>query len=449
MGVPAGLDPVVVIEASVAAVAVALILSDITLGFMCFGLLAFFDNLPGLGSVSAAKAAGTLVALSWLATVALRPAARRGFFRAHPKLGVTALLFVAWMLLSLSWATSASLGLGEISRYALNLLLLPIIYVAVTNRRHAQMLIVVLVAGATLSALYGMVFARGDALAQGTSRLAGAGEDANSEAMLLVAGIVLGIGLACVREFSPTARLAATGAVLVQLVGLVDTVSRGGLVGLAAVIVLGVVLAGRRRRLPLALGAGVGALGLVAYYVAVASPAAVARITTVNSGSGRTDIWTVAWRMVKAHLLTGVGVGNFTQNTVHYLFAPGAIQSSRYIVDVPEVAHNMYLQVFADLGLVGLILFLALIGGLLWCGLRAAWEFARLGDRTMEILARTVLVSIGGMLATDFFLSDQFNKVLWIELALCPCLLMIARGYAVGRAPAVPAPRSRRTAALT
>lgn len=448
VGVPAGLDPSMVIEVSVAAVAVALIVSDITVGFMCFGLLAFFDNLPGVGSISAAKAAGTLVALSWLATVALRPTARRGFFRAHPKLGVTAFLLVAWMLLSLSWATSASAGLGDIGRYALNLLLLPIIYVAVTNRRHAQMLIVVLVTGATLSALYGMLFARGDALAQGTSRLAGAGQDANSEAMLLVAGIVLATGLACVREFSPRARVLAVAALVIQLIGLVDTVSRGGLVGLGAVVMLGIVLAGRGRRLQLALATGAGALGLVAYYISVASSAAVARITTLNSGSGRIDIWTVAWRMVKAHLLNGVGVGNFTQNTVHYLFEPGAIPATKYIVDTPEVAHNMYLQVFAEMGLVGLVLFLAVLGGLLWCGLHAAREFARVGDHTMELLSRAVMISIGGMLATDFFISDQFNKIMWIELALCPCLLTIARRQAKTEHAVAAAPTTR-TAALT
>ncbi len=429
IGVSAGLAPKTVLEASIGAIFVALIMSDITMGLMCFGLLAFFDNLPGVGSVSAAKAAGTLVALSWLATIAVRPMARRGFFGAYSRLGTTALLLVAWMTLSLTWAASASAGTGELGRYALNLLLLPIIYAAIRKREHARWLIVTLVVGATLSALYGMVFARGDALAQGTTRLAGAGEDANSEAMLLVAGIVLAAGLASVKEFSATARVAAMVAGVIQLVALIDTVSRGGLVGLAAVILLGVVFAGKRRRLASGLTALACALCMVGYYLSVASPAARARITTLSSSSssGRNDIWTVAWRMVEAHPLNGIGVGNFTTSSVHYLLHPGAIPSSRFIVDTPEVAHNVYLQILAEMGVVGLVLFLCLLGGLIWCGVRAAWEFARSGDATMEILSRAVVISIGGMLATDFFISDQFNKILWIELALCPCLLAIAR----------------------
>ncbi|HZU60722.1 MAG TPA: O-antigen ligase family protein, partial [Solirubrobacteraceae bacterium] len=381
IGVSAGVAPKTVLEASIGAIFVALIMSDITMGLMCFGLLAFFDNLPGVGSVSAAKAAGTLVALSWLATIAVRPAARRGFFGAHSRLAATILLLLAWMALSLTWAASASTGVGEIGRYALNLLLLPIIYAAIRNRDHARWLIVVLVAGATLSALYGIVFARGDALAQGTTRLAGAGEDANSEAMLLVAGIALAAALASIKEFSATARIAAMVAGLIQLVALVDTVSRGGLVGLAAVTVLGIAFAGRRRRLPLALTALAGGLCLTGYYLSVASPAARARITTISSSSssGRNDIWTVAWRMVQAHPLNGVGVGNFTNTSVHYLFQPGAIPSSKYIVDTPEVAHNIYLQILAETGVVGLFLFLCLVGGALWCGVQAARAFARSG----------------------------------------------------------------------
>ena len=42
VGIPAGLDPKVAIGVAAALVFVALIMSDVTLGLMCFGLLAFF-----------------------------------------------------------------------------------------------------------------------------------------------------------------------------------------------------------------------------------------------------------------------------------------------------------------------------------------------------------------------------------------------------------------------
>ncbi|MDQ6811631.1 MAG: hypothetical protein M3Z95_07010, partial [Actinomycetota bacterium] len=103
---------------------------------------------------------------------------------------------------------------------------------------------------------------------------------------------------------------------------------------------------------------------------------------------------------------------------------------SAYIVDRPPVAHNMYLEVVADLGAVGLALFLGMVGFLLWCAARAAREFRQTGDRTMEVLSRALIVATAGILATDVFISDQYSKPLWIQLALCPCLLAFARGGA-------------------
>jgi O-antigen ligase len=434
IGIPAGVNPVAVIGGAAAAVFVALILSDVTVGLLCFGLVAFFEDLPGVsGTVSAAKLAGVLVALSWLATLAVRTAVRRGFVGTHPTLSFTAVLFIAWTVISLAWAKEPSVGVTAISRYALNLLLLPIVYAAIRNRRHVHWLVGILVAGASLSALYGMVFARGSALAEGTSRLAGAGQDANYLASLLVSGIVLAVALLSIRTLPPRIRVLALGAVLVMLVGLIDTVSRSGMIGLGAALVAGIIFAGRGRRFVFVAVAAAIALSVVAYYVSVASPAARARITTVQGGSGRTDIWTVAWRIVKAHPINGIGVGNFPDTTIDYLLQPGSLDSSLFIVDEPQAAHNIYLEILAEMGVIGLALFLGILGFLMWCALRAARIFAAAGDRAMDVLSRAILVATIGVLATDFFISDQYSKSLWIQLALGPALLAIAKREAAGR----------------
>jgi O-antigen ligase len=434
VGIPAGINPVAVIGAAAAAVFVALILSDVTVGLLCFGLVAFFEDLPGVsGTVSAAKLAGVLVALSWLATLAIRPAVRRGFVGTHPTLTFTAVIFVAWSVISLAWAKEPSLGVTAISRYALNLLLVPIVYAAIRNRRHVHWLVGILVAGATLSALYGMVLARSSALAEGTSRLSGAGQDANYLAALLVSGIVLAVALVTIRTLPPRLRALSFLAVIVMLVALIDTVSRSGMVGLGAALVAGIVFAGRGRRFVFVAVAMAIALSVVAYYASVASPAARARITSVQGGSGRTDIWAVGWRIVKAHPINGVGVGNFPDTTIDYLLQPGAIGSSLFIVDKPQVAHNIYLEVLAETGVIGLALFLGIIGSLLWCALRAARIFAEAGDRAMDVLSRAIVVATVGVLATDFFISDQYSKSLWLQLALGPALLAVAKRQADGR----------------
>lgn len=432
VGIPAGLNPTVVLGAAAALVFVALMLIDVTVGLMCFGLLAFFSDLPGVnGTLSAAKVAGTLVALSWLATLTVRPRVRVSFVKAHPAISYVSLMFIAWTILSITWATSASTAITEDSSWALSLLLLPIVFTAIRTRRHMIWLTAILVCGATLTALYGMLFARGDALAEGSTRLASAGEDANNLAELLVAGIVLALVLAAIREFDRTARLISFGAALLMLVALIDTVSRGGMVGLGAALIAGILFAGPRRRVMLFTVSATLALGVVGYYASVASPAARSRITTLQGGSGRVDIWEVGWRMFKAHPWTGVGSGNFANTTKDYLFLPGAPTSHNdFIIDEPKVAHNMYLEVLADLGIPGMALFLTILGALLWCDIQAMRLFREAGDRAMEVISRGLLVATIGILATEFFISDQFSKPLWIQLAMGPCLLVIAhRSY--------------------
>ena len=73
---------------------------------------------------------------------------------------------------------------------------------------------------------------------------------------------------------------------------------------------------------------------------------------------------------------------------------PGAILRDEFIVDRPQVAHNTYLHVLAELGVPGLVLF----GALLVAGLLAAWraarEFARRGDPFMETCARAVVLAL-------------------------------------------------------
>lgn len=428
VGFPAGLAPTSVIAGAAGLVFVVLVLSDVTVGLMCFGALAFFENLPGVsGGVSTAKLVGTLVALSWFATLAVRPRARTGFAKAFPGVAYLALVFFMWTVASVAWATSPSTALTEVSRWGLNLLLLPIVFTALHKRAHMLALVGVLVGGATLCGLYGMVFAQSDALAQGTSRLSGAGVDANYLASLLVSGIVLALALAAVRELHQSTRVVAIGAALVMLVALVDTVSRGGMLGLGAALLVAILFAGPRRRAALLLMSATFALGIVVYYASFASPAARQRITSIQGGSGRTDIWSVGWRMVKAKPVTGVGAGNFANSTIHYLLQPGALTHTNFIVDSPKVAHNMYLEVLADLGIPGFALFLGVLGVLIGCGVRAARIFYRVGDQMLEVVSRGMVVAIMGILATDVFISDQFSKPLWIQLAMCPALLALAR----------------------
>ena len=55
----------------------------------------------------------------------------------------------------------------------------------------------------------------------------------------------------------------------------------------------------------------------------------------------------------------------------------------------------------------------------------------RAGDAGMELLARGLFVALVAMLAADFFISEPYNKHLWLLLALCPAVLAVARDRSV------------------
>ena len=131
--------------------------------------------------------------------------------------------------------------------------------------------------------------------------------------------------------------------------------------------------------------------------------------------------------MAEANLVTGVGAGNFRDSSAHYVLTePGAIANTEFIIDQPRFAHNIYLEILAELGVIGLALFCALVGAAIGTGVRAARRFGRDGDAEMALLSRAVVVALVALLAMDFFLSDQFSKQLWLLLALCPAMLSIA-----------------------
>jgi O-antigen ligase len=292
-----------------------------------------------------------------------------------------------------------------------------------------------LVVGAVLSAIYGML-AGGDAADPG--RLSGAGGDANDTAAVLVAGGIIAAGLAAALRDKPFLRLAAAAAVPLCGFAVFLTLSRGGLIALGASLIAAVVMAGRHRGKVLMLAVA-ATLVTVMYFSVFAPAAAEQRVTGANGGTGRVDIWTVGWRMVEAHPLSGVGAGNFPIASVHYLLEPGVLKRDDFIVDTPKVAHNTYLDVLAELGVIGLALFASVILFSLVCGVRGARQAERVGDGQLEILARALVVALVGLLAADFFVSRQYSKQLWLLFALCPVLLelgraTVARGRGLARA---------------
>ena len=123
--------------------------------------------------------------------------------------------------------------------------------------------------------------------------------------------------------------------------------ARGVLVALGAVLVAAVVFGGRWRGRAATLLI-IGAAATVGYFFVLA-PLATRQRITMSDTSGRSSIWTVAWRVVKAHPVLGVGNDNFILVESQYVNQTWAVDAL-YIVTEPKVAHDTYLEALVDLG---------------------------------------------------------------------------------------------------
>lgn len=430
LGLLAGVSPKFAIGVAFASGFVLLVFTNLAAGVAVFGFFSFLELIQISSVLSVGKLGGVLLAGGWLARVATKRDVRASFSAAHPGIALLLTLFLAWTLLSIVWAPFPGLALGSAGRYAINVTLFIIVFTAIRTPDQARFLVGAFVAGSLAAALYGVVESSGgNAIYAG--RLAGTSLDPNELASTLVAGAALAISMTVGLAKSPAWRLAASGAAVLCLGALFLTVSRGGLVSLTISLVAAMFFAGRwRGRIAVT---GLLIAGITVYYFAYLAPQdARDRLTQSTQGEavekeGRATIWTVGRRMAADHPVNGVGAGNFEQTARNYVLEPGTLARSDVIISTPQVAHNTYLQVLAEEGLVGLGLFCGLILFCLVSVMRAAKNFSLLGDRGSEALARGMCIALIGTLSADFFISQNYNKQLWFLLGLCPTLLAVSR----------------------
>lgn len=427
VGVVAGYNPPVAIGLTLGLVFLAVAMANLTAGIALFSLLTFLDTiLPtqgAAGTFSVPKLLGLVLMISWLGLVTAGEREYRRRIFSHPAFLLVLFMLVGWVLVSVAWSESSSAALASLSRWLPNATLFVIVFAGVRNRNQLMWVLGAFVVGALISAVYGLAV---PAPAKDFGRLEGAGGDPNETAAALVAAAALAIALAVSFRGKPFLRLAAICVAPLCAFASLLTLSRGGLVAFGAALIASVFMAGRRRGQVMLL-AGTAAALAVGYFAFFAPAQATQRVTEVHGGTGRTDIWKVGWRMVKGAPIQGIGAGNFTVVSIHYLLEPGALLRDDFIVDTPKVAHNTYLEVLAELGIVGLTLFLIVILYAIGCAVRAARYAARVDDRQMDILARALVVALASLLAAYFFISREYSKQLWLLLALCPVMLEIVR----------------------
>jgi len=87
-----------------------------------------------------------------------------------------------------------------------------------------------------------------------------------------------------------------------------------------------------------------------------------------------------------------------------------------------------------ELGVPGFLMFLAIVIGSVMAALRAARIYERSGDTAFELMARALALAVVALLTADFFITNEYEHLLWLLLALPPALLAVARSETGARA---------------
>ena len=222
----------------------------------------------------------------------------------------------------------------------------------INRKRFDFMMLVISFSLGLLGLKYG-IFAISSGGAQFLDGPGGFMIDRNAFAVALNMAIPLLVGVALTSERKPV-RLAALALVPFCMITIICTFSRGGLLTMGVVSAM---LIWRTRKPVLA--TLVLALGVLAFSYTASDQlkekyaersSSITSYEDDSSAMGRIRAWGVALQMWSDHPVTGVGPRNFTQ------------QYRRYgNTDEVHVAHNSYLQMLAETGLPGFLLFVSLM----------------------------------------------------------------------------------------
>lgn len=244
-------------------------------------------------------------------------------------------------------------------------------------------------------------------VALGETRASGPMEDPNDLAYALTAAIPILAIVFGSRGRSTLLRVFAWLGVLICGVGAAATVSRGGALAMAALVVWAVVY--RRIVSPrVAVLGALAAAGAALVVWTVAGNVVIQALTEKDHiGSYNVDTrlsrWQGALRGLADEPWLGMGPGG--------ALARYGINSSWAEMDTPTAAtHNMYIEVAADLGVIGFGFFMLLIASSF-----VMTSFADGRDFRSEIAAEGSLVAI---CVSSFFLSQQYYMPLWATMAV-------------------------------
>jgi putative inorganic carbon (HCO3(-)) transporter len=433
VGLPAGVLAAINFKAAIGLVAAAVVGLLVLVGaeYLLLGVVAVEPWTDALNfptpTLSIPKIVGFLTVVSY----AMMVATGRLQVRFTPQMG-WAFAFLAVIFVGLVLAPDPGQSITTTISYTLYILFLGLFVQSIRSSADADRCLAVYTASIALGTLFGL----GTFIA-GTAHLAsGPIADPNDYASTLAGGLPLALYFSV--HSARWRWLWRTGAVLI-VVTMLATLSRGALVGFAAVVIWAL-LSGRislpgiiAMVLAVLIGVGVGFTffkPLVDEHIQEKSAYA-----NINVDS-REAFWSAAIKMAENHPLFGVGPGRFPDEVGNYVLNDPIALSNPY-------THESYLEILAEDGIFAIGLYLAFLGSS-WGAMFRLRRLAReAGDRRGVDRADALMAGFLWTCVTMLFITRMLAIPLWLFSGIAGSLLLARQQDLLGGAPSPDDPHSQ------
>ncbi|HZP01376.1 MAG TPA: O-antigen ligase family protein [Terriglobia bacterium] len=201
------------------------------------------------------------------------------------------------------------------------------------------------------------------------------------------------------------------GCLVITFLGLTLSASRGGFLGMLASAPFFLWNSRRRLRNLVLL------LLLVVPFSLLSSTSPLKRLThptqsDEEAADSRVEIWKVAWPLVQASPIFGVGHIRFVDELQQHNFT---------------VVHNTYLEIAGVLGILGFVPYMGMLVSTLRSLTKVVRRARENGPPMVRITAMGLRAGLAGFMVSATFLTTLWQQVFWLAVFLSACLPLLER----------------------
>jgi O-antigen ligase len=220
-------------------------------------------------------------------------------------------------------------------------------------------------------------------------------------------------------------------AALTNIASVLTTVSRGGVLQLIVIAIIVLIIPARsifsspRHKTVVMIVMIAGATLFFVRYSADLAP----RLKTIfvntqeQTGSGRVEFWAAARQSVSERPVLGVGYGAWVRiSNERLLDTPNVKLGNFKLRPAGSEVHNAFLGTLTEVGLVGLALFLGLLGSTALALRRFARQARQAGAYYYEKVANALVIGLIGWCVGSVFIETETSRPIWILIGICLAL---------------------------